>query len=96
MGHQQTSVDAGRRSRLTLLSTDACSACDAATDLLLSMPELQGQTLRVVEVSERADWVERYGERVPVLLVGDQELGWPFDAKSVLALFAAAIELDAP
>lgn len=91
MDHPDTSNDssAGRAGKLVLLATDACSACDAAIDVLLSMPELSGHTLDVLEVSQRADWVERFGERVPVLLLGEAELGWPFDAAAVRAWLAS-------
>ena len=70
-------------SALVLWSTSACSACESAIDLLLSMPELAGRSLSVREVAERADWVERYGERVPVLATATAELDWPFDASAV-------------
>ncbi len=68
---------------LVLLSTDHCTLCERALDLLLSMPELRGRALRVVDVAGDDALLERYGERVPVLRIGGRELDWPFDAEDV-------------
>jgi len=83
---------------LMLLSTDHCELCDEALSMLFSMPELAGMELRVVDVAEEDDLLERYGEQVPVLQVYKAEddgpladqppelmlsLGWPFSADSV-------------
>lgn len=73
---------------LVLYSTDACSACEKAMDLLLSLPALRGMSLVVVDVAESADLVERYGSRVPVLETNGRTLGWPFDAEAVNHLLA--------
>ena len=63
---------------LRLMSTDHCTLCDQAMDLLTSMPELGGLTLVVVDVADDPRLVERYGERLPVLVFRDRELNWPF------------------
>jgi hypothetical protein len=68
---------------LVLLSTDHCTLCERALDLLLSMPELRGRQLRVIDVATDDALLARYGERVPVLRCGDRELGWPFAAADV-------------
>ncbi|MCB1686479.1 MAG: glutaredoxin family protein [Pseudomonadales bacterium] len=52
---------------LVLYSTDHCTLCDAALDLLLSMPELGGCSVRVVDVAVDDALLQRYGERIPVL-----------------------------
>jgi hypothetical protein len=70
--------------RLVLLSTDCCSLCERALDLLLSMPELRGWQLQVVDVADDDALQARYGERLPVLLAGTHELGWPFAPSDVL------------
>jgi hypothetical protein len=77
--------------RLVLLSTDHCSLCERALDLLLSMPELRGWQLQVVDVADDDGLQERYGEQLPVLLVGTRELAWPFAAKDVLRWLEAAV-----
>ncbi|MEQ8861079.1 MAG: glutaredoxin family protein [Pseudomonadales bacterium] len=73
---------------LTLLSTAHCSLCEQAFDLLASMPELRGSALRVLDIADDAALVERYGERLPVLLVEGHELTWPFDAAAIVAVLA--------
>ena len=71
-----------------LFSTDHCSLCEQALDLLLSMTELQGYSVRVVDVVEDAALTEQYGERLPVLQVtgpaGSVLLDWPFEAERIL------------
>lgn len=71
---------------LVLLSTAHCTLCDRALEALLSMPELRGRPLRVVDIADDPALVERYGARLPVLCGGGRELDWPFDAHDVLAL----------
>ncbi|MCZ6644551.1 MAG: glutaredoxin family protein [Gammaproteobacteria bacterium] len=68
---------------LVLYSTDHCTLCEQALELLFSMPELQGCSLRVIDVATDPALTELYGERLPVLRSGDAELDWPFDANTV-------------
>lgn len=75
--------------RLVLLSTDHCTLCGHALTLLTSMPELRGTRLDVVDVATDDVLVERYGERLPVLVAGDRTLEWPFDAAAVAAWLVA-------
>lgn len=75
---------------LVLLSTDHCMLCERALDLLASMPELRGRALRVVDVAEDDALVERYGKRLPVLLLAGRVLDWPFSAADVGALIEGA------
>lgn len=74
---------------MTLLSTEHCSLCEQAIDLLASMPELRGMTLEVVDVAAYDDLLERYGERVPVLRFDERELDWPFGSPEVTRLLRA-------
>jgi hypothetical protein len=76
--------------RLLLYSTEPCSLCERALDLLFSMPELRALTLDVVDVAGDAGLTERYGPRLPVLVAGTRELDWPFDRADVLSALAAA------
>ena len=70
-------------SGLVLYTTSACSACEAALDALLSMPELRGFALDTFDVSDDDGLFQRYGERVPVLAWQWRELNWPFDRADV-------------
>ena len=68
---------------LRLMSTDHCTRCDQALDLLTSMPELGGLTLVVVDVADDPRLNERYGESLPVLVFRGRELNWPFTASGL-------------
>ena len=63
------------------MHTGACHLCEQAEALL------QALDLAYVpcEITERTDWLERYGIRIPVLVIEDRELGWPFTADEVQA-----------
>jgi glutaredoxin-like protein DUF836 len=60
---------------LTLLSRAYCHLCDELRDALA--PVIAGQDVRVVELDVDAHPAleARFGERVPVLLLGDVEHG---------------------
>ena len=74
--------------QLQLLTTDHCSLCEQALDLLLDMPELAGLGLVVVEITTDDTLLERYGAQIPVLRGSyagvDRELAAPFDRQDVL------------
>jgi len=75
---------------LTLYSTEHCSLCERALELLLSMPESRGATLEVVDVAADSILLERFGPRLPVLVIGDRELDWPFTRAEIAAELARA------
>jgi hypothetical protein len=72
--------------QLTLLSTDHCTLCERALDLLFSMPELRGVTLAVIDVAEDPVLLQRYGAHLPVLRAEGRECPWPFSREDVLDL----------
>ncbi len=74
------------QTRLILYSTDHCTLCDQALDMLLSMPELRGLSVRVVDIAAEDELFARFGEHIPVLgnADGGTELVWPFNPTSVL------------
>jgi len=74
---------------LTLFSTDHCTLCDRALDLLLGLPELRGSALDVVDVATDTRLLEHYGPRLPVLRAGSREIDWPFSRADVLRLLQA-------
>ena len=65
------------------MSTDHCALCDRALDMLVSMPELRGLTLVVVDVADDEQLSERYGPRLPVLVLDGHELSWPFSERDL-------------
>ena len=75
---------------LLMYSTDHCSLCDEALDLLASMPELGGLTLDVVDISQDEVLVCRHGADLPVLALKRETgviagtLNWPFDSGLIL------------
>lgn len=71
---------------LVLFSTTSCALCDQALELLMSMPEVAGCSLRVLDVADDERLLARYGERLPVLRVGDVELDWPFGRERIARL----------
>jgi len=73
----------GERPTLCLLGTQDCSLCDAALDLLMSMPELRGARLQVVDIVHLDEGVDRYGSRIPVLLYAGHELDGPLTRERV-------------
>jgi len=76
--------------KLILYSTDHCSLCEQALGLLLSMTELAGKTVRVVDVAGDDDLFAEFAEAIPVLEIrredgATQRLDWPFDSKIILS-----------
>ena len=73
---------------LILYSTEHCQLCEQALDLLLSMPELAGRTVRVVDIAADDQLFAELAEAIPVLEfqsgsgVGER-LSWPFDAAMI-------------
>lgn len=81
---------------LLLLSTDHCALCDEAMSMLMSMPELAGMELRVVDVAADDVLLEQFGERVPVLQLWQAEreefqLAWPFEEEQIWSAIKALI-----
>ena len=77
--------------RLILYSTTACTLCDQALDLLFATPAVADIQLEVVDVATNDSLMERYGERIPVLRLGETELAAPFDAKVLADFLASAL-----
>jgi hypothetical protein len=77
--------------RVLFFTTQGCHLCEQAQAIIPSVLEYANQMrastnlsrlqLQLVEISEEAALVQRYGSRIPVLLIEHtgQELGWPFD-----------------
>lgn len=63
---------------LTLYSTWGCHLCDDAAKLL-SASGTAGD-FKIVDIVDDEQMFSRYRVRIPVLVRGDKELDWPFDA----------------
>ena len=62
--------------------------------MLFSMPELAGQTVRVIDVATDTALLDAYGPRLPVLVLcepreekagSQREFNWPIDRAELLA-----------
>lgn len=69
--------------RLILYSTAHCQLCEEAMELLMDMPNLNAVQLDVVDVANDDGLLERYGQRIPVLRQGQEELAAPFGAEDL-------------
>lgn len=78
---------------LLLYTTLGCHLCEQAEELLVPVvnyinggSDSEGEiAVRLVEISDSADLLQRYGVRIPVIRLesSDHELGWPFDQAQV-------------
>ena len=76
--------------RLILYTTDHCTLCEQALDLLLAMPEVAGHTLLVMDIANDDVLLNRYADRIPVLVCGQHELSAPIDHEQVRQLLEVA------
>ncbi len=53
-----------------------CTLCEKAWPVALELARRHGLELSSVDVSADPELQARYGERIPVLLIGEHELGW--------------------
>lgn len=69
-----------------LLSTSGCHLCELAKALVTERLGPEGQQWQECEISQSEQWVELYGERIPVLRhnTSKKELGWPFDSDQLV------------
>lgn len=65
--------------KLELLTTQHCSLCEQALDLLLGMPEAAGFELTVIDIlHSETTLFDHYAPLIPVLKVASHELCAPF------------------
>lgn len=72
--------------RLQLLGTQGCHLCEEAWWLLAPLSDVCQWHIEVIDITEQGDaaqYIERYGLRIPVLRKGDRELDWPFSVEQV-------------
>ena len=53
-----------------------CTLCEKAWPVAQELAQRHGLELRAVDVSTDPELEARYGERIPVLVLGKRELGW--------------------
>ena len=72
---------------LELMTTSGCHLCDLAVEVLVQVLDPKIFTVDLVDIAYEDELMERYAERIPVLLCPAQkkELGWPFDQTQLSA-----------
>ncbi|MEP7207964.1 MAG: glutaredoxin family protein [Casimicrobiaceae bacterium] len=60
---------------LTLLARAYCSLCETMQALVTPVAARFGATVEVIDIDAHPAWVERWGDLVPVLLLGEPEDG---------------------
>jgi Glutaredoxin-like domain (DUF836) len=84
---------------ITLYARTGCHLCEQAEADLARLRKQYPHTLRVVDVGANPDLGGRYGERIPVLVVEQQEYAaplWPETIERALAAAAALPTRQAP
>ena len=68
--------------KIKLYSTKFCHLCEEAETII----QKAGISAIHIDIAEDDDLFEKYSARIPVLrrIDNDAELGWPFDAATVL------------
>ena len=70
---------------IILVSGKDCQLCREA-QLLLSQINLKNCILTTVDIYSKRTYVDKYWDKIPVILYGEQELLWPFDKETVVKL----------
>jgi glutaredoxin len=67
--------------KVILYSTSGCHLCEKAETYLAEVLSQKNFHLDIVDIAESDDLIERYGIRIPVIVImgAPEELGWPFD-----------------
>ena len=84
---------------ITLYRRRDCHLCEVAEAQLLDLAPAFGFAIRTADVDAQPALRERYGQRVPVVALGDSELlSTPFDAPALRAALMQAFvaESDPP
>ncbi len=70
-----------------LLGTEGCHLCDQAEAILVAGLNPQVHSLDAMDIAYDDLMLEKYGERIPVLLheVSGSELYWPFNEAELIA-----------
>ena len=68
-----------------LVTGKDCDLCEQAKDLLT---ELQDDQLMFIEkdVYSKRDYLDKYWDKIPVVLFKEKELCWPFGSNDILEI----------
>ena len=61
---------------LVFYSKPGCCLCDHSLPVVEALAQRHGLGLRKVNIEDDPRLMQLHGERIPVLALGDQELGW--------------------
>ena len=67
---------AAKGATLRFHTRPGCTLCQKAWPVAQELARRHGLELRPVDVSGDPELEVRYGERIPVLVLGERELGW--------------------
>jgi hypothetical protein len=77
--------------QLTVYSRPGCHLCERLIEDLEPLCRSHSVQLRVMDVDSRVEWARRYGDRIPVVCDGEDEIsGCPLDREAVLAWLAVS------
>lgn len=68
--------------KLLLISSSDCSLCREAYSLLRQF-DLDNLDFEEVDIYTKRNYVDKYWDKIPVLLKGESELLWPFDKNDI-------------
>ncbi len=71
-----------------LFTTEGCHLCDVAIQLISCVLDLSKVYIELVDIAvgdESDQLIDRYGERIPVLMhrASEKEIGWPFNSEQL-------------
>src|SRR5438132_4634698 len=69
--------------RLKLYTKPGCHLCEQVEADLARLRSRHPHSLELVDITLDAELMRRYGERIPVLVVGDREYGAPLPAAAI-------------
>ena len=76
---------------VTLYTKEGCDLCEEAEETLRRLQKLIQFETKLVYIEDDEELYERYGERVPVVTVGGQEIASaPIDEAALQAILASA------
>ena len=68
--------------KLLLISSSDCSLCREAYALLCQI-DSDNLDFEEVDIYTKRNYVDKYWDKIPVLLKGESELLWPFDKNDI-------------
>ncbi|QSA98665.1 aspartate ammonia-lyase [Methylococcus sp. EFPC2] len=81
--------------QLTLYGTAGCHLCEEAWSQLEALSEIRSKqpAIRVVDIADEPEWMERYGLTIPVLRdeTSGRELNWPFQPEDLRRFISSAL-----